>query len=109
MPSCRVGLLSQRPRTIEVRDLDVAELGPEGELVIRTVMCGICGSDLHRFNGSTARETILGQEILGRVAQAPAGLVRRLSTSRIEVRYSSNLAWSCAPSDIRRLAASLWT
>ena len=75
MPTSRVGLLSARPRSIEVRRLDVDELGPDGELVIRTVLCGICGSDLHRFNGSTPRETILGHEILGRVERVPPGWV----------------------------------
>ena len=37
------------------------------------MLCGICGSDLHRFKGSTARETILGHEILGRVERVPEG------------------------------------
>jgi alcohol dehydrogenase len=60
-------MLHSRPRSIEIRELEVPELGPDGELVLRTVLCGICGSDLHRFNGSTQRETILGHEILGRV------------------------------------------
>jgi threonine dehydrogenase-like Zn-dependent dehydrogenase len=69
----RVGILSAQPRTIEVRELDLPELGPNGELVIRTVLCGICGSDLHRFNGSTPRATNLGHEILGRVEQLPPG------------------------------------
>ena len=73
MVACRVGLLDERRRHIEVRQLEVDELGPDGELVLRTVMCGICGSDLHRFNGSTARPTNLGHEILGRVERAPAG------------------------------------
>ena len=71
MPRSRVGLLNSRPRNIEVRELEVSELGPDGELVLRTVLCGICGSDLHRFNGSTPRETILGHEILARVEQVP--------------------------------------
>src|SRR5438552_7813071 len=73
MPRTRVGILNSRPRTIEIRELDVPELGPDGELVIRTVLCGICGSDLHRFKASTPRETILGHEILGRVDQVPVG------------------------------------
>jgi alcohol dehydrogenase len=73
VPRTRVGILNSRPRNVEVRELDVPQLGPDGELVIRTVLCGICGSDLHRFNGSTARATNLGHEILGRVDQVPAG------------------------------------
>jgi threonine dehydrogenase-like Zn-dependent dehydrogenase len=73
VPRTRVGILNSTPRSIEVRELDLPELGPHGELVIRTVLCGICGSDLHRFNGSTPRETNLGHEILGRVEQVPNG------------------------------------
>lgn len=71
MPTSRVGILDSRPRTIEVRTLEVPQLGPDGELVLRTLLCGICGSDLHRFNGSTPRATILGHEILARVEQVP--------------------------------------
>jgi alcohol dehydrogenase len=71
VPRTRVGILSSRPRWIDVRQLEVPEFGPDGELVIRTRLCGICGSDLHRFNGSTPRETILGHEILGQVEQVP--------------------------------------
>jgi alcohol dehydrogenase len=37
------------------------------------VLCGICGSDLHRFKGSTPRETNLGHEILGRVEKVAPG------------------------------------
>jgi threonine dehydrogenase-like Zn-dependent dehydrogenase len=69
----RVGILSRQPRAIEVRELEMPAFGPDGELVIRTMLCGICGSDLHRFNGSTPRETNLGHEILGRVEQIPSG------------------------------------
>jgi threonine dehydrogenase-like Zn-dependent dehydrogenase len=71
MPRSRVGILKDQPRTIEIRELDIPELGPDGELVLRTTMCGICGSDLHRFRASTPRETNLGHEILGVVEKAP--------------------------------------
>ena len=76
MPLSRVGVLDgRRPRTIEVRELDVPELGPDGELVLRTLLCGVCGSDLHRFKGSGEREIILGHEIYGEVIQtSPAWL-----------------------------------
>jgi threonine dehydrogenase-like Zn-dependent dehydrogenase len=73
VPRSRVGILNDQPRTIEIREMDIPELGPDGELVLRTTMCGICGSDLHRFRASTPRETNLGHEILGVVAKAPPG------------------------------------
>ena len=70
MPHSRIGVLDgSRPRTIDVRKLDVPELGPDGELVLRTRLCGVCGSDLHRFNGSGERETILGHEVFGEVVR----------------------------------------
>lgn len=73
MPQSRVGVLDgQRPRAIDVRTLDVPEFGPDGELVIRTLLCGVCGSDLHRFQGSTGT-FILGHEIYGRVERASTG------------------------------------
>jgi threonine dehydrogenase-like Zn-dependent dehydrogenase len=74
MPRSRAAILDGRqPRHLEVRTFDVPELGPEGELVLRTLLCGICGSDLHRYNWTTDRPpTILGHEILGIVERAPA-------------------------------------
>jgi len=70
VPHSRVGVLDgRRPRTIDIRNLDVPELGPDGELVLRTLLCGVCGSDLHRFKGSDSREFILGHEIYGEVVQ----------------------------------------
>jgi threonine dehydrogenase-like Zn-dependent dehydrogenase len=71
VPHTRVGILGPQRRAIDIRTLDLDSLGPHGELVLRTVLCGICGSDLHRFNGTTPRETNLGHEILGRVEQLP--------------------------------------
>src|SRR5690348_11928003 len=66
MPRCRVGILDgAHLRQIDVREFELPELGPDGELVIRTRLCGICGSDLHRFNWATHGPMILGHEILG--------------------------------------------
>jgi threonine dehydrogenase-like Zn-dependent dehydrogenase len=72
MPRCRAAVFDgQRPRHLDVRDFDLPELGPDGELVIRTLYCGVCGSDLHRFSWSKERPIILGHEILGVVERAP--------------------------------------
>jgi threonine dehydrogenase-like Zn-dependent dehydrogenase len=62
-----------KPRQIEVRDFEVPELGPAGELVLRTRLCGVCGSDLHRWSWSKETPVILGHEILGVVEKAPPG------------------------------------
>ncbi len=74
MVRCQVGVLDGRyPRSIEVRELDVPDLGPAGELVVRTRLCGVCGSDLHRFSGKTEKATILGHEVYGEVVQTAPG------------------------------------
>lgn len=74
MVHCRVGVLDgQHPRTIDVRAVELPELGPAGELVLKTRLCGVCGSDLHRFKGSGERPTILGHEVYGEVIQTAPG------------------------------------
>ncbi len=74
MVRCQVGVLDGRfPRSIEVRELEVPDLGPGGELVVRTRLCGVCGSDLHRFSGITEKATILGHEVYGEVVQTAPG------------------------------------
>ncbi len=66
MPQSRAGVLDGRfPRKIDLRTFTPPELGPDGELVLRTLMCGVCGSDLHRYQKPGPGEVILGHEILG--------------------------------------------
>jgi len=72
MLHCRAAVYDgRRPRHVHVRTFDLPRLGPDGELVLRTLFCGVCGSDLHRFNWSKEGPVILGHEILGVVEQAP--------------------------------------
>jgi alcohol dehydrogenase len=74
MPHSRAAVFDgTRPKYVEVRDFDVPELGPAGELVLRTRLCGVCGSDLHRWSWSKETPVILGHEILGVVEKAPPG------------------------------------
>lgn len=37
--------------TIETRELDIPALR-EGEILIKVMACGICGTDVHIFHGS---------------------------------------------------------
>ena len=74
MPRSRAAVYDgARPKHIEVRDFQVPEFGPAGELVLRTRFCGVCGSDLHRWTWSKETPVILGHEILGVVEKAPPG------------------------------------
>ena len=74
MPQSRAAVLdgTGQPR-LEVRLFEVPRLGAGGEIVLRTVMCGVCGSDFHRYSWATHGPTILGHEILGVVEHAPVG------------------------------------
>lgn len=73
MPHSRAVVLDGTSQArIEIRDFETPEPRPDGELVLRTLLCGICGSDFHRFSWSTAPPAILGHEILGVVERAPS-------------------------------------
>lgn len=39
------------PRSAEVREVPVPELGPK-DVLVRVMACGICGTDLHIYNGT---------------------------------------------------------
>ena len=61
-------------KRLEVADMPVPEIGPDVVLV-RVAACGICGSDVHGFDGSTGRRVppiVMGHEAAGVVARAGA-------------------------------------
>ena len=39
---------------LEVQELPPPEIGP-GDVLVRVMACGICGSDVHGMDGSTGR------------------------------------------------------
>ncbi len=64
-------LLLTRYSHLEVTDLPVPEIGPE-DLLVRVRACGICGSDIHGFDGSSGRRIpplVMGHEAAGVVAE----------------------------------------
>ena len=67
-------LLLTEYKKLELTDFPLPEIGPE-ELLVRVKACGICGSDVHGFDGSTGRRIpplIMGHEAAGVVARAGA-------------------------------------
>src|ERR1700690_2604799 len=65
----------------EYKKLEVVELvqpeADEGELLIRIHACGICGSDVHGYDGSTGRRLppiVMGHEAAG-VVESVGGAV----------------------------------
>lgn len=60
-------LLLTEYKKLQLTDIPVPEFGPE-EVLIRVRACGICGSDVHGFDGSTGRRippVVMGHEASG--------------------------------------------
>jgi L-iditol 2-dehydrogenase len=54
-------------RRLELADLPQPEVGPD-DVLVRVAACGICGSDVHGFDGSTGRRIpplVMGHEAAG--------------------------------------------
>src|SRR6476659_849253 len=63
-------LLLSEYKKLEIADLPTPSPGP-GELLVRVAACGICGSDVHGYDGSTGRRIppiVMGHEAAGVVA-----------------------------------------
>jgi len=70
-------LLLTEYRRLEVVDVPTPEIGSD-EVLIRVGACGICGSDVHGYDGSTGRRIpplVMGHEAAG-VVEAVGGDVR---------------------------------
>ena len=64
-------LLLTQYMKLELTDMPVPEIGPD-DLLVRVKACGICGSDVHGFDGSTGRRLpplVMGHEAAGVVAE----------------------------------------
>lgn len=63
-------LVLEAPQTLTLRDLPEPALGP-ADVLIDVRACGICGSDVHGYDGSTGRRippVVMGHEAAGTVA-----------------------------------------
>jgi L-iditol 2-dehydrogenase len=63
-------LLLKDYKQLEIVDMPVPEPGPD-EVLVRVRACGICGSDVHGFDGSTGRRIpplVMGHEAAGEIA-----------------------------------------
>ena len=77
MPSSetsRAMVFDEATERLELRRYPLPQLA-EGEVLVRITCCTLCGSDIHTYEGrrSTPCPTVLGHEIIGRVADLPAG------------------------------------
>src|SRR6266566_3521799 len=63
-------LLLSQYRQLEITELPRPEPGPS-EVLVRVAACGICGSDVHGYDGSSGRRIppiVMGHEAAGTVA-----------------------------------------
>jgi L-iditol 2-dehydrogenase len=70
-------LLLTAYRRLELVDMPEPEIGPD-DLLVRVQACGICGSDIHGYDGSTGRRIpplVMGHEAAGVVAKAGANAI----------------------------------
>ena len=69
-------LLLSEYKKLEIADLPVPAPGAD-ELLIRVAACGICGSDVHGYDGSTGRRIpplVMGHEAAGVVTGIGSGV-----------------------------------
>lgn len=65
-------------RKLELQDVDAPKFGPN-DVLVRIAACGICGSDVHGYDGSSGRRVppiIMGHEAAGTIAKVGAAVDR---------------------------------
>src|SRR5260221_12632335 len=69
-------LLLSKYRSLEIAEVRAPAAGA-GEVLIRVGACGICGSDVHGYDGSSGRRIppiVMGHEAAGRIAAGGTGV-----------------------------------
>jgi len=67
-------LVYTAPNTVEVQDYAEPERRQDSDVIVRVDAVGICGSDMHAYQGHDARRVppmILGHEVAGTVIEGP--------------------------------------
>jgi L-iditol 2-dehydrogenase len=90
-------LLLSDYRKLELVSLDRPDIGPN-DVLVRVVACGICGSDVHGYDGSSGRRVppiVMGHEAAGVVAEVGADVHR----ARVGDRVTFDSTISCGRCD----------
>lgn len=91
-------LLLTQPKKLEVADLPQPTIGPK-DLLVSVRACGICGSDIHGFDGSSGRRIpplVMGHEAAGIVAAVGDQVTRFRAGDR--VTFDSTVSCGECPS-----------
>ena len=78
-------LLLKEYLQLEIADFPQPQPGP-GEVLIRVAACGICGSDVHGYDGTSGRRIppiVMGHEAAGLVAAVGTGVSRFKAGDRV--------------------------
>jgi L-iditol 2-dehydrogenase len=78
-------LLLSKYRSLEIAEVPTPAVGA-GEVLIRVGACGICGSDVHGYDGSSGRRIppiVMGHEAAGRIAAVGAGVTGLTEGDRV--------------------------
>jgi L-iditol 2-dehydrogenase len=78
-------LLLSKYRSLEIAEMPTPAAGA-GEVLIRVGACGICGSDVHGYDGSSGRRIppiVMGHEAAGRIAAVGAGVTGLAEGDRV--------------------------
>jgi L-iditol 2-dehydrogenase len=84
-PSNMKALLLSQYNQLDIADLPAPVPGAE-EILVRVAACGICGSDVHGYDGTSGRRIppiVMGHEAAGVVATAGAGVIRFKAGDRV--------------------------
>lgn len=78
-------LLLSKYKHLEIAELPVPTAGPD-EVLVRVAACGICGSDVHGYDGSSGRRIppiVMGHEAAGRIAAIGSGVTEFAEGDRV--------------------------
>ena len=84
-------------RKLELQNVDLPKFGPN-DVLIRVAACGICGSDVHGYDGSSGRRVppiIMGHEAAGTIAEVGVGS----RSSQVGDRVTFDSTVSCGQCD----------
>ena len=87
-------LLLSEYKKLELTDLPTPEIGPE-DILVQVQACGICGSDIHGWDGSSGRRVpplVMGHEAAGIVAAVGKDVTGYAEGDRDHVRFDG-LVW----------------
>ncbi|MFN0172298.1 MAG: galactitol-1-phosphate 5-dehydrogenase [Bryobacteraceae bacterium] len=97
-------LLLTQYKQLDYTDVPEPVIGPD-DLLVQVRACGICGSDVHGFDGSTGRRIppiVMGHEAAGIVVEAGANVRRWKAGDRVtfDSTVSCGKCYFCARGDI---------